>query len=63
MSLSEFIVIVTSFLRDIRGIINIINLKLYKISFIIPGTRFITIVIIQGDINNSSAIILKVKLV
>jgi hypothetical protein len=63
MSLSEFIVIVTSFLRDIRGIINIINLKLYKISFIIPGTRFITIVIIQDDINNSSAIILKVKLV
>jgi hypothetical protein len=52
---------VTSFLRDIRGIIDITNHRLYKIISMIPGTRSTTVVVIRGDVDNSPAIILKVE--
>ena len=60
MYLSESIVMATSFLRDIGGIIDITNLRLYKISSIILGTRSTTVVVIRGDVDNSAAVILKV---
>lgn len=59
-SWSESIVMVTSFFKDIGGIIDITNHRLYKIISVIPGTRPTTVVVIRYDVDNSSGVILKV---